>query len=84
MRYSPNFIPKEYDKPKFFETVEYSYLTMMGSRAYGTENEDSDYDFYGFIVPPVEIVFPHRAGYIQGFGRTYTPFMLDLLNWLLD
>lgn len=74
MKYQANFIPHNYDKPKFFETTDYSYLTMMGSRAYGTENENSDYDFYGFIVPPVEIVFPHRAGYIQGFGRTYTPF----------
>lgn len=69
-----NFIPQELDKPKFFETVGYSYLTTMGSRAYGTETPESDYDFYGFTVPPLEIIFPHLNGYIQGFGRTYSPF----------
>lgn len=74
MKLNPNIIPSDYDKPKFFDTTRYSYLTEMGSRAYGTNNENSDYDFYGFIVPPPQIVFPHLAGYIQGFGRTYTPF----------
>lgn len=74
MKFNPSFIPKDYDKPKFFETLDYSYLTMMGSRAYGTETEDSDYDFYGFIVPPANILFPHLDGYLQGFGTTYTPF----------
>ncbi|SRR5258706_917914 len=74
MKNNPNFIPKEYDQPKFFKTVGYSYLTEMGSHSYGTENEDSDYDFYGYIVPSPEIVFPHLAGHIQGFGRTWTPF----------
>jgi predicted nucleotidyltransferase len=68
------FIPDHLDKPKFFDTVDYSYLTVMGSRAYGTNTETSDYDFYGFIVPPIEIIFPSLSGHILGFGRTYTPF----------
>ena len=69
-----DFIPKEWDKPKFFEYLEPSYITLMGSRAYGTYSELSDYDFYGFIVPPVEVVFPHLIGHINGFGRKHTPF----------
>lgn len=68
------FIPDHLDKPKFFDTVDYSYLTIMGSRAYGTNTEDSDYDFYGFIIPQIDIIFPNLSGYIPGFGRTYTPF----------
>ena len=55
------------DRPKWFKRP--NYLTMMGSRAYGTFVETSDYDFYGFVVPPVEVVFPHLRGVINGFGR---------------
>jgi len=44
------------------------YLTIMGSHAYGVENADSDYDVYGFAIPPKSIVFPHTNGIIQGFG----------------
>ena len=73
-------------KPDFWESLNkpkwmsgYSYLTIMGSRAYGSATEDSDYDFYGFVVPPKEIVFPYLAGdiperateaYATGGGRT--------------
>jgi predicted nucleotidyltransferase len=46
----------------------------MGSRAYGTETETSDWDFYGFCVPPIEIVFPHTKGEILGFGRNIQHF----------
>lgn len=50
------------------------YLTIMGSVAYGvadtTDAEQvSDVDVYGFCIPPREIVFPHTAGHIWGFGR---------------
>lgn len=47
----------------------YSYLTVMGSRAYGTETPESDHDFYGFVVPPPEIVFPHLNGFVLGFDN---------------
>ena len=51
-----------------------AYLTIMGSIAYGVAdtNEDefqSDFDVYGFCIPPKEVVFPHLAGEIWGFGR---------------
>jgi predicted nucleotidyltransferase len=50
------------------------YLTIMGSVAYGvadttSEEETSDFDLYGFCIPPRDIVFPHTAGAIWGFGR---------------
>jgi uncharacterized protein len=50
------------------------YLTIMGSVAYGVADTNdtegpSDVDLYGFCIPPVEVVFPHTAGAIWGFGR---------------
>lgn len=45
------------------------YLTIMGSEAYGVSSGDSDRDVYGVCIPPKEIVFPHVAGYIDGFGE---------------
>ena len=45
------------------------YEVVTGSVAYGIANEDSDWDIYGFTIPPQEIVFPHLAGEIEGFGR---------------
>jgi predicted nucleotidyltransferase len=49
------------------------YLTVMGSVAYGVadtndEQRASDTDVYGFCIPPKEVVFPHTAGAIWGFG----------------
>jgi len=45
------------------------YEVIMGSEAYGVSSGDSDRDIYGFCVPPKDVVFPHTAGDIQGFGR---------------
>jgi len=45
------------------------YETLMGSVAYGVSSDSSDNDLYGFCIPPKDIVFPHMAGDIQGFGR---------------
>ena len=50
------------------------YLCLMGSVAYGVSGDDSDSDIYGFCVPPKEMVFPHLAGEIQGFGRQIKRF----------
>ena len=44
------------------------YETLMGSIAYGVSNDTSDCDIYGFCIPPKELVFPHLAGEIPGFG----------------
>lgn len=45
------------------------YETMMGSVAYGVSSDTSDVDLYGFCIPPKDILFPHLAGVITGFGN---------------
>ena len=44
------------------------YEVIMGSVAYGVSNDMSDVDIYSMCIPPKNIVFPHIAGYIDGFG----------------
>jgi predicted nucleotidyltransferase len=39
----------------------------MGSDAYGVSSGSSDIDYYGYCVPPRNIVFPHEASIIFGF-----------------
>jgi len=51
-------------------------LCVMGSQAYGVSTEASDQDIYGVCVPPKELVFPHLAGEIPGFGRQIQRFDL--------
>ena len=41
---------------------------MVGSVAYGVAQDTSDRDVYGFCIPPKDVVFPHLAGEIMGFG----------------
>ena len=45
------------------------YEVMMGSVAYGVSSNLSDIDIYGFCIPNKDIIFPHLAGNIVGFGR---------------
>lgn len=52
-----------------------SYLCMMGSRAYATEiKEDTDYDIYGWAIPPKVYIFPHSGGYIPDFSEERPTF----------
>lgn len=46
-----------------------AYATIMGSIAYGVSNDSSDMDIYGFCIPTKELLFPHLAGEIHGFGQ---------------
>lgn len=50
------------------------YETMMGSIAYGVSNLESDIDIYGFCIPPKDVVFPHLAGVVYGFGKQVQKF----------
>lgn len=50
------------------------YLTVMGSVAYGVATDQSDYDCYGFCIPPRDMVFPHLRGEIPGFGTQIQRF----------
>lgn len=50
------------------------FETMMGSVAYGVSSDTSDMDVYGICFPPKDMVFPHLAGEIPGFGRQLKRF----------
>lgn len=50
------------------------YETMMGSVAYGVSSDTSDMDVYGICMPPKDVVFPHLAGEIYGFGTQIKRF----------
>ncbi|MDQ3335986.1 MAG: nucleotidyltransferase domain-containing protein [Myxococcota bacterium] len=50
------------------------YETMMGSVAYGVSSDTSDMDVYGICMPPKDMVFPHLAGEIMGFGTQIKRF----------
>ncbi len=43
------------------------YEVVLGSLAYGVEQNTSDMDVYGFFMPRRAQVFPHEHGYITGF-----------------
>ena len=44
------------------------YEVIMGSMAYGVNQDLSDMDIYGFTIPPRDYVFPHLRGEILGFS----------------
>ena len=50
------------------------YETIMGSQAYGVNDDDSDVDVYGFCIPTKNIIFPHLDGEILGFGKKKNHF----------
>ena len=52
------------------------FETLAGSHAYGTDRPDSDFDIYGFTLPPVETLFPHLSGAIPDFGTQPAKFKL--------
>jgi predicted nucleotidyltransferase len=65
---------QKYNAPKWLTEDRVSYLTVMGSHAYGTNTPESDFDFYGFCLPPVEVTFPHLKGYVPGFSENVPNF----------
>jgi len=50
------------------------YETVMGSIAYGVSEDHSDFDIYGFCIPPKNDIFPHLRGEILGFGKQIQRF----------
>lgn len=55
------------DYPKWLP-ANIHYETIMGSQAYGVSRDSSDCDVYGWCLPPIDLIFPHRSGHIEGFG----------------
>lgn len=45
------------------------YIARCGSVSFGISNDCSDEDLVGFAIPSKEILFPHLAGVINGFGH---------------
>jgi hypothetical protein len=60
--------------PPGFVRSSTQYLVVTGSVAYGTATDTSDYDCYGFCIPPQNMVFPHLRGEIPGFGTQIQRF----------
>ena len=56
----------DYKAPDFI--LETNYLTVMGSKLYKTNLEDSDNDFLGFVIPPMEYINPLKKNIIPGYG----------------
>lgn len=45
-----------------------NFEAIVGSNAYATNNEDSDWDIFAIVTPPKSFIFPHLSGFIPGFG----------------
>lgn len=71
-------------KPPRWMAPNVQYEVMMGSICYGTSNDTSDVDIYSWAIPPSEVVFPHMAGYIQGFGKQPENFEQYQLHHIKD
>lgn len=60
---------KQLISPPSWLVANVMYETIMGSVAFGVSVDISDFDTIGFCIPPKDMVFPHLAGRIEGFGR---------------
>ncbi len=65
---------RELIRPPAFVPMNTHYETITGSVAYGVSSDTSDMDVYGFCMPPKNMLFPHLAGEIMGFGRQIQRF----------
>ncbi len=61
-----------------------AYETIMGSVAYGVSSDTSDMDVYGFCIPPKDLIFPHLAGEIPGFGQQIQRFEVYQQHHITD
>lgn len=60
------------------------YEVLMGSICYGVSNDESDFDVYGFCIPPRDFVFPHLRGEIEGFSTPGERFEQFQQHHILD
>ncbi len=70
--------------PPSFVPHNIHYETIMGSVAYGVSSDTSDMDVYGFCIPPKDMIFPHLAGEILGFGSQVKRFEQYQEHHILD
>lgn len=60
------------------------YEVITGSQAYGCATPESDTDVQGFCTPPKDMIFPHLAGEIPGFGTKAPRFEQWLIHDPMD
>ena len=63
-----------FDKQRFSENDHWMldhllYECIMGSHAYGCQNEDSDTDIVGLVMDPHKNLYPQSYGFILGFDQ---------------
>ena len=71
------------DCPKFLPS-NIQFETMVGSVSYGVSDDLSDLDLYGFCIPPKDLIFPHLAGEIFGFGKQKQRFEQYQMHHIFD
>ncbi len=71
-------------EPPGFVRSNTQYLVITGSRSYGTNTPESDYDVYGWCIPPKDMVFPHLRGEVLGFGTQVKRFEQWLQHHIHD
>lgn len=59
-------------------------LAITGSEAYGCSSGGSDIDIQGIAIPPLDDLFPHLRGEIQGFGTHLERFETFQQHHILD
>ncbi len=68
MGYIKELADKKIAHPPFWLATNVHYEVAMGSYAYGTSLETSDFDIYAWCIPKREELFRHLQGEIVGFG----------------
>jgi len=66
--YTKDLHDKKLIKPPSWLPENVHYEVVMGSHAYNTATEDSDFDIYGFCIPPKEVLFPYITK-VYGFDH---------------
>lgn len=74
MQRTLELVKKQLIKPPSFVADNVHYEVITGSISYGCSTNISDEDIVGFCIPEKDMVFPHLAGEIEGFGRQKEKF----------
>ena len=74
MSYTKKLSKRGLISPPNFVKKQLQYETFTGSISYGISTDTSDLDIIGWCIPDKDIIFPHLAGEIQGFGRQIQKF----------
>lgn len=67
MNYTEWFVKNKLDKEHSWLKQNLLFETILGSRAYACENENSDYDIYCIVMPRQEHLWPQKFGYILNY-----------------